>query len=156
GLWAGPYLEDVHGLGTVDRGSVLLAINLAVIVGALFYGWVAPRSGPPKRLIVTATTLTTLAFAGMSLLDGPPLPVAVAGLVLIGLVGRQVMLLHAHARAVLPAHLLGRGLTLQNAASIGGVFLWQTATGLIVDVFPAEQGPVPEAAYRAVFAFLAA
>lgn len=156
GLWAGPYLEDVHGLGTVDRGRVLLAINLAVIIGALCYGWIAPRSRPPKRLVVAGTGLTASIFAAMAVLNAPSLPVAVTGLVLIGLLGSPVMLLHAHARAVLPAHLLGRGLTLQNAASIGGVFLWQSATGLIVDAFPPVQGVVSEAAYRAVFAFLGA
>ena len=35
GLWGGPYLEQVHGLDTVARGNVLLAMNLGVLVGSL-------------------------------------------------------------------------------------------------------------------------
>ena len=33
GLWAGPYLADVHQLEGVARGNVLLALNIAVLVG---------------------------------------------------------------------------------------------------------------------------
>ncbi|MFN4087891.1 MAG: MFS transporter [Alphaproteobacteria bacterium] len=155
GLWAGPYLEEVHGLGAVGRGNVLLGINLAVIAGALGFGWAAPRFSSPKRLAVPGAAVVVLLFGLLAALPAPPLWLAAAALLLLGLASGYFMLLHAHARAVLPAHLLGRGLTLQNTASILGVFLWQAATGLIVEAF-AGPGGAPEIAYRAVFAFLGA
>ena len=41
-------------------------------------------------------------------------------------------MLMAHARAFLPPHLLGRGVTLMNFFSIGGVGMMQFATGAVV------------------------
>lgn len=156
GLWAGPYLEDVHDLGAVGRGNVLLGVNLAIIAGALGYGWLAPWVRSPKRLIVPGTAIGIGLFWLMAILEAPPLWLAAPTLFLLAFFGSYFMLLHAHARAVLPAHLLGRGLTLQNTASIFGVFLWQSLTGLIVEAFADAGAAAPEAAYRTVFGFLGA
>ena len=65
------------------------------------------------------------------------------------------MLIHAHARAVLPDHLIGRGLTLQNLAVFLGVFVLQWATGFIVGGFEAPNGTTSIDAYQIMFAFLA-
>lgn len=156
GLWAGPYLEDVHGLGAVDRGNVLLGVNLAIIAGALGYGWLAPYVRSPKRLVVPGTAMGICLFWLMAALETPPLWLAAPTLFLLAFFGSYFMLLHAHARAVLPANLLGRGLTLQNTASIFGVFLWQSLTGLIVGAFADAGAAAPETAYRTVFGFLGA
>jgi hypothetical protein len=75
-------------------------------------------------------------------------------LLLLGLASAGSLVLHAHARSVLPERLVGRGMTLQNTASIGGIFLWQAATGFIIGAFDAPDGVVPEIAYRAAFGFL--
>ena len=76
-------------------------------------------------------------------------------LVLFAFVSAYIMLIHAHARALLPDHLVGRGLTLQNLAVFLGVFVIQSITGFIVGSLGAAGGPAPEIAYRAVFGFLA-
>ena len=57
----------------------------------------------------------------------------------------------AHGRSLFPAHLVGRGITVLNMGTMGGVFLAQTASGLIINLFPAEDGVYPLAAYRVVF-----
>ena len=75
---------------------------------------------------------------------------------LFALASAYIMLIHAHARALLPDHLVGRGLTLQNLAVFLGVFAIQAATGVIVGHFTEAGGAAPEIAYRAVFGFLAA
>lgn len=47
GLWAGPYLNDVHGLDGVDRGNVLLVLNIAMLVGVMTFSaverWIDSR-----------------------------------------------------------------------------------------------------------------
>jgi hypothetical protein len=60
----------------------------------------------------------------------------------------------AHARAFMPPHLVGRGVTLMNFFSIGGTGAMQFATGAVVtaNAVPGE----PAAAYSALFAFYAA
>ena len=52
--------------------------------------------------------------------------------IIIGLCGGSYGLLMAHARAFVPAHLTGRGVTLMNFFSIGGVGVMQFATGGVV------------------------
>ena len=37
-LWSGPYLHDVHGLDTLERGHVLLGMAVAQTVGTLLVG----------------------------------------------------------------------------------------------------------------------
>ena len=63
-------------------------------------------------------------------------------------------MLHAHARSVLPEPLVGRGMTLQNTAAMGGIFVMQAATGLIIGWFETAGEPTPEIAYRVAFGFL--
>ncbi|MGO4836644.1 MFS transporter, partial [Rhizobiaceae sp. 2RAB30] len=72
----------------------------------------------------------------------------------VGLFGSAYGLLMTHARAFVPAHLIGRGVTLMNFFAIGGVGVMQFATGGVVtaNAVPGE----PAAAYTALFAFYAA
>ena len=155
GLWAGPYLNDVHGMQGVLRGNVLFVINLAMLAGVLVYGVVERRLGSRKRAIAwgsvaSAAILLVLAFAS----DMGRWP-AVGLLVAFTFTSAHIMLNHAHARAVLPDHLVGRGLTLQNVAVFFGVATMQSATGLIVGRFTEVGEAAPDIAYRSVFGFLA-
>ena len=61
----------------------------------------------------------------------------------------------AHGKSLFPPHLVGRGMTLLNIGTMGGVFLSQTVTGFVIDLFPAQDGAYPLDAYRAVFALQA-
>jgi hypothetical protein len=70
-------------------------------------------------------------------------------LVCIGFFGASFSVQLAHGRAFIPAHLIGRGVTLMNFFSIGGVGLMQLASGIVVAGFtdPAD----PATAYHALF-----
>ena len=57
----------------------------------------------------------------------------------------------AHGKSLFPPHLVGRGLTLFNMGTMGGVFLTQAVTGVVIDLFPAADGRYPLIAYRSVF-----
>ena len=37
GFWGGPYLSDVYGAGTIERGNILLIMSLATMAGAALY-----------------------------------------------------------------------------------------------------------------------
>jgi hypothetical protein len=62
-----------------------------------------------------------------------------------------VTVLIAHGKSLFPAHLAGRGMTLMNIGTMGGVFVCQTITGFI----PLVNGGYAIDAYRAVFSFQA-
>ena len=155
GLWGGPYLADVHGLNGVSRGNVLLAMNVAVLAGVSLYGQLDRHAGSRKWLIVAGALITAAILALLAVLEKPEFWLATVLLLLFATIGSYVMLNHAHARAILPDHLIGRGLTFQNLAVFMGVAVIQSASGLIVGGFDHVDGRSPEIAYRWIFAFLA-
>ena len=155
GLWAGPYLNDVHGLQGVVRGNVLFVINLAMLAGVLGYGVLERRLRSRKRAIAGGSVASAAVLVVLALWpDIGPWP-AIGLLVAFTLTSAHIMLNHAHARAVLPDHLVGRGLTLQNVAVFFGVATMQSATGFIVGRFTEVGEAAPDVAYRSVFGFLA-
>ena len=156
GLWGGPYLADVHKFDGVARGNVLLALNLAVLVGVLIYGRLDRYFMKRKWLIIAGAISTAVILGLLAVLEQPNFWMATTLLILFAAVGSYVMLNHAFARSVLPDHLIGRGLTFQNLAVFLGVAAIQSASGLIIGGWDASNGPSPEIAYRWIFAFLAA
>jgi MFS family permease len=57
----------------------------------------------------------------------------------------------AHGKSLFPPRLVGRGITVMNMGTMGGVFLAQTVSGLAIDLFPAPSGVYALDAYRVVF-----
>lgn len=153
-LWAGPYLADVHGLDTEQRGDALNILFGALVVSPLLLGPLDRVFDTRKWVVIgSAVSLATILMT-FAIWPQPALWQALGLLLLLGLASAGSLVLHAHARSVLPERLVGRGMTLQNSASIGGIFLWQAATGFIIGAFDAPGGVVPEIAYRAAFGFL--
>ena len=155
GLWAGPYFNDVHGLQGVMRGNLLLLLNISMLVGVMAFTFIERWLNSRKWAIGGGAILSVVLLAILALVPDLGLWPATVLLVAFGLSSAHVMLIHAHARVVLPDHLVGRGLTLQNLAVFLGVFTIQSASGLIVGQFDDGTAGAPEAAYRAVFGFLA-
>jgi len=62
----------------------------------------------------------------------------------------------AHGKSLFPPHLVGRGLTLFNMGTMGGVFLTQAVSGVVIDLFPVDDGGYPLIAYRCIFSLQAA
>ena len=155
GLWAGPYLNDVHGLTGVTRGNVLLALNLAMLVGVMGFSVAERWLDTRKWTIGAGAGISVVLLVVLAAVPDLGLWPAIILLVLFALASAYIMLIHAHARAVLPDHIVGRGLTLQNLAVFLGVFAIQGASGFIIGHFAEGRDATPEIAYRAVFAFLA-
>jgi MFS family permease len=152
-LWAGPYLDEVYGLDAITRGNILLALNVAMIAGVLAYGPLEQYFDSRKWLVVAGTAATILLLCVLALVPAWPLWQVVTLLIVVMALGGYQMILHAHTRSILPDHLVGRGLTVQNTAAFVGVFAMQWASGYIVGAFRGSGDPALP--YRVVFAFLA-
>ena len=74
----------------------------------------------------------------------------------IGAVTAYTPVMIAHGKSLFPPHLVGRGMTILNMATMGGAFLSQTVTGFVINQFPIENGAYALDAYRAVFGLQAA
>ncbi len=157
GLWGGPYLSDVYGYRLVDRGDFLLILALAQIVGSLTWG-------PSERLFkgyktqVLLGALLTAAVLGFIAVIGTLAPVWLAvWFGALGLASGYVPVLIAHGKSLFPQHLVGRGITLFNMGTMGGVFFAQMLSGLIINQFAeSPEGAYPLVAYRVVFGLQAA
>ena len=72
--------------------------------------------------------------------------------VVIGLFGSASTVQAAHGKAFIPMHMIGRGMTLLNFFSIGGVALMQVLSGGIYDNWARADDPF--AGFSALFLFL--
>ena len=151
GLWSGPYLADVYGADSLVIGQVTMFMALAMIAGAFLYGPLDTVFKTRKWVAVGGNSLSLLVLLYLALNPMPGLTEITILFVIIGLCGGSYGLLMAHARAFVPAHLTGRGVTLMNFFSIGGVGVMQFATGGVVTASAVPGDPA--AAYTALFAF---
>ncbi|SEW39243.1 Predicted arabinose efflux permease, MFS family [Cognatiyoonia koreensis] len=131
GLWAGPYVADVFLSDAQTIGVVTLIMGLAMIAGNFLYGPLDRILGTRKWVIFVGNSIGLVALIGLILAPSRDLWVSTALLAAVGLGGSTYAVLIAHAKAFVPPHLTGRGVTLMNLFSIGGVGLAQFATGPI-------------------------
>jgi MFS family permease len=156
GLWGGPYLTHVYGYDIKARGDLLFVPAATQIIGSVFWGPMDRVFGGYKPPVLvgaglTVTMLLILAAFGMLA------PVALfAVFAMLGFSSAVTAVLIAHGKSLFPPHLLGRGMTLLNMATVGGVFVTQTVSGVVIDLFPAANGAYPLEAYQLVFALQAA
>lgn len=153
GLWSGPYLTDVYGADPLMIGQVTTLMALAMVGGAFLYGPLDTFFRTRKWVAVSGNSVSLLVLVYLALNPMPGLGATTLALVAVGLASGCYGLLMAHSRAFVPAHLTGRGVTLMNFFSIGGVGAMQFATGGVVTAYAAPGEPT--SGYVALFAFYA-
>jgi MFS family permease len=151
GLWGGPYLAHVYGYGLTERGDVLFLAAIAQIAGSLAWGPTDRLLGSHKTPVllgagVTVAALGVIAFVGTL---GPVL--LVVWFCLLGFASAYTPVMIAHGKSLFPPHLVGRGITVMNMATMGGVFVAQAVSGAVIQLFPAIDGIYPLTAYQVVF-----
>ncbi|MFM1991248.1 MAG: hypothetical protein RJA99_4205 [Pseudomonadota bacterium] len=159
GLWAGPYLHDVHGLDAGHRGAVLAAMTIAQVLGVLVVGPLDARFNTRKGVVLTGGGLTLATLAALALWPSPPTPVAIALLVALCGVASYGVTIVAHGRSLFPDRLLGRGMTTLNLAQVIGASVMPVATGAVAAAWAGPdtvEASFPEPAYRAMFALIGA
>ncbi|KIC40476.1 MFS transporter [Ruegeria sp. ANG-R] len=153
GLWAGPYLRDVFDLSTTQIGQATLIMGAAMIAGTFAYGPLDRILNTRKWVIFGGNALGAAALASLCLWIDVGVWLSILLLAVIGFLGASFPVIMAHGRAFIPAHLVGRGVTLLNLFGIGGVGLAQFTTGRI---HAASAGISTSAPYTAIFGFFAA
>lgn len=139
GLWIGPYLADTFAASTGQIGTATFLMGVAMIVGTLAYGPADRLSPSRKWLIVAGTFITFLCGAALMGLPAQGLWLSVALMCGAGFFGATYPVLMAHGRSFLPSHLIGRGVTMLNLCSIGGVGVLQFASSRVYSASVASQ-----------------
>jgi MFS family permease len=157
GLWAGTYLHDVHGLGGVERGNVLIAMAMGQMIGLVLLGPV-DRLLDTRKWVAVGGGLATLSVLVVLAIDPAlPTPIAIGLLVLLAAASSYGPVVVSHARTHYPEALAGRGASTANMAQLIGCAAMPMITGLIPGLFPATgQGGYSVAAYSWIFAVIAA
>lgn len=154
GSWIGGYLADVHGLDAEGIGRATVFMALSMIVGSLAFGPI-DRIIKSRRIVVGGATL--IACGTLVLLWQGAATLTVTSVILlfvvVGFFTSSYPQIMNYGRSLLPAALVGRGVTLINLASIGGVGLFQMLTAR--SFVAASEPAAPASGYAAVFAFFA-
>jgi MFS family permease len=156
GLWGGPYLAHVYGYGLTARGDVLFLAAVMQIVGSLAWGPADRLFGSHKVPVILGGGLSAAALGGLALVGvlGPTL--LIVWFCLFGFVCAFTPVMIAHGKSLFPPHLVGRGITMMNMATMGGVFIAQSVSGAVIQLFPSSDGVYPLTAYQVVFGLQAA
>jgi len=151
GLWGTPYLRDVHGMDTVAAANLLMAMALSCMAGGLAYAWLAPRLGSIKYLVLCGSVGTASIFIVLAVLPPTSQHILLVLFALHGFIGAYPVLIVSHVRMIVPKDLMGRGLTLSNLFSFGGVGLLQLTSGWIIGFFPVIESARVSIAYTTLF-----
>ncbi len=150
GLWVGPYYADVYGADAIALGHVTLIMAFAMVFGALAYGPLDRIFGTRKGVVLVGNTLSGLSLVALWWIPAAGFWPSAVLFSAVGILGMSFPLLMAHGRSFFPPHLLGRGVTLLNMFSIGGVGVLQVASRRVYEA--AEPLPVANP-YAAIFLF---
>ncbi|WP_319825512.1 MFS transporter [Thalassovita sp.] len=131
GLWIGPYLTDVFGFDAGQVGNATLVMGVAMILGTFAYGPLDRILGTRKWVIFGGNLVGAVALGALWLLPAGNPWVSVALFAAIGFFCAAYPMMMAHGRSFFPTHLVGRGVTLLNLFSIGGVGIFQVITGKV-------------------------
>lgn len=156
GLWAGPYLHDVHGLDVVARGNVLIAMAVGQTIGVLAFGPLDRRFDTRKWIAVAGASVTIAVLIGLAAQPQPPVWLAIGLLVAVCVASSYGVVVVTHARAFYPPRLAGRGATTANMAQLIGCAMIPLGTGLIPSLFPISASGYAPVAYQWIFATIAA
>ncbi len=156
GIWAGPFLQDIHGLNAIDRGYVLLAMAMAMNTGALIFGPLERRFNARKAIILASMLLIALLFSLLAAIAFASLWQTIALFIVIPLVSPFFIVVMSHAQALFPRGAAGRAMTSVNMFAVAGIFIMQNVTGAVVSAVPHETGTGSLTGYRLVFALMAA
>ncbi len=155
GLWAGPYLKDVHGLDLAARGQVITAMAVMQLVAMLIYGPLDRVFNTRKWIVVVGGAATTATLVTLAVLTQPPTWLAIGLLLMMSGLCCYNPILLAHMRSHFPDHLAGRGATTGNIAQLLGSAALPIATGFVPPLFAVSTSGYAHDAYRLIFAMLA-
>ncbi|WP_342739996.1 MFS transporter [Bradyrhizobium sp. B117] len=152
GLWAAQWFTDVEGIDRAALVQHLFVMAVALSLGALLLGVLADRL---RRYGIRTDSL--LAVVGLlfiavqlAIILRWPLPSYVLWAA-VAAVGAATVLSYAILASYFPKEFAGQANAALNVFHIGGAFVLQYATGLVLEHWTPQAGHYPEIAYQIAF-----
>lgn len=152
GRWAAPFMADIEGLAHPAIVRQLFAMAMALSAGAILLGIGSDRLrrlkvSPPMVLAMTAVAFVA---AEIMLIARLPVPSVILWSI-IGGVGAATVLSYATLGEYYPKQIAGQANAALNLFHIGGAFVFQSAIGLMLELWPSHAGHYPSTAYALAF-----
>ncbi len=141
GLWVGPWLRDVGGMGRIEIAATLSWIALAMITGFISLGFIAEklsRKGVDLLLISVVGMAVFMGIQGGIILG--MFPGGTLAWVLFGFFGTSGIITYAGLSQHFPSHLSGRVTTGINLLVFVAAFASQWAIGAIINLWETGAG----------------
>ena len=140
GLWIGPWLRDVAGMGDAARAGVLLFYALGVMFGNLLSGQAASflQARGRSPLSVPVVAMFGMLAIQIILVVLAPRDMTLVVLLWIGFAffGSTSSAAYSAVAQAYPPHLAGRVATAVNATMLAVVFVLQSMVGAVLDLWP--------------------
>jgi len=133
GLWAIPFLRDVHGLGRSSAAVYTSTALAGFAVGSMLFGWLSDRMGRRKPVIVAGTLIYSQACLALAYLPWTPGPLGLALFALLGFGSGGFIVTFATAKEVVAPALSGMAVGLVNTGLFFGAAIMQPLFGWAMD-----------------------
>jgi sugar phosphate permease len=153
GLWAVPYLMDVHGWTQQQAANGLTLWAIGLIIGCTLWGYAADKIvGYRKRVVLAGAVVYALLWALLAIRPAG-LPVGLLWVAMFwgGFFASTWIPSYAQLKESVPPHVVATAMGMLNLFFWLGGAVYQQVTGLILAGFPKVNGHTPVAAYQAVF-----
>ncbi|MGQ0677849.1 MAG: MFS transporter, partial [Rhodospirillales bacterium] len=134
GLWAVPYLMQVHGLGRAEAAGLTSLIFISWAVGAPLVGGLSDRLGRRRPIMVAGALTAGLCLGALPLTTAAPPWVMGLLMALQGVAASSMVVGVALAREAAPPQVSSTAMGLVNTFVIGSGAVFQPLIGWILDL----------------------
>ena len=155
GLWGAPYLKDIHGLDSVERGKILMLMAISWNIGSFVFGRLRSIFGNYKNVVIFGATGVIILLFILSIITEINSIYLYILFFILGFFGAFSVALISHYQVLFDKEYMGRALSTANFFNFGGVFFVQWLTGKIIYLMGGDSTGAPIEAYRLAFLFVA-
>lgn len=155
GLWGAPYLKDIHGLESIERGKILMLMAISWNIGSFVFGRLRSIFGSYKRVVIFGSIGVIFLLFVLSFISNINITYLYILFCILGFFGAFSVALISHYQVLFDKEYMGRALSTANFFNFGGVFFVQWLTGKIIFIMGGNSSGAPIGAYRAAFLFVA-
>lgn len=134
GLWAIPYLRDVHAMDNGHAAGHITLILLSFAVGALFFGWFSDRIGHRKPILIGCVFSYVTSWVILMYAPWTPGYASYGLFGWMGFSGSGFVLTFACAKEVIHPQLSGMAVSVVNTGCFIGTAIMQPLFGYVADL----------------------
>ena len=129
GLWGAPYLKDIHGLDSVERGKILMLMAISWNIGSFVFGRLRSIFGNYKNVVIFGATGVIILLFILSIITEINSIYLYILFCILGFFGAFSVALISHYQVLFDKEYEGRALSTANFFNFGWSFFVQWLTG---------------------------